>query len=82
MSKIITAEDLKDFEKVKSKITDNGEVYVFEHNRPAYVVMSVEQYDLMFEKMKHNYGASPDSNENLETLINKVGKKIFVELCI
>ncbi len=78
-SKIITAEDLKDFEKVKSKITDNGEVYVFEHNRPAYVVMSVEQYDLMFEKMKHNYGASPDSNENLETLINKVGKKIFVE---
>lgn len=78
-SKIITAEDLKNFEKVKSKITDNGEVYVFEHNRPAYVVMSVEQYDLMFEKMKHNYGASPDSNENLETLINKVGKKIFVE---
>lgn len=78
-SKIITSEDLKDFENIKKKITDNGEVYVFENNRPSYVVMSVEQYDLMFEKMKHNYGASPDSNENLETLINKVGKKIFVE---
>lgn len=78
-SKIITTKDLKNFKSLKKKISENGEVYIFENDKPSYVVMSIEQYDMMFDKMKENYEASPENNENLETLINKVGKKVFVD---
>ena len=51
-SKIITTKDLKNFKSLKKKISENGEVYIFENDKPSYVVMSIEQYDMMFDKIK------------------------------
>ncbi len=78
-SGIISADDLKNFENVKEKAKQQEELYIFENNRPTHVLMRIEQFEQMFGKTQERFEESKDTSESLEMLLNKVGKKVFVD---
>lgn len=81
IGKIISKSDLENnFEGVCDKLEEKKELIVFSNNKPTYVIMTIEQYQSMEDKYINKDNESEEqSDESLETLLNKIGKKIFVD---
>jgi hypothetical protein len=80
--KIITPEDLNnDFEGVLKKVNEVKEAFVFQNNKPTHVFMTIEQYQSSMTEGATSFSEPSEeiSDESLETLLNKVGKKIFID---
>lgn len=75
LEQIISEENLMEFEQVEEKIKALGTVLLFKNNRPAYAILPIEEYEKMIEKQE----GMEEEEENLEVLLNKVGKKVFVD---
>ena len=78
MKKIIGIDELKDFSKVEERLFELGEGFVFQDNKPTHVIMTLEYY----EQMKNGHDNSKGSavqTDGLEVLLNKIGKKIFID---
>lgn len=79
VSKIITREDINnDLEKLREKLNE-GELILFDNNKPVAVLMSVDEYEEIKNKLS-NYGQldSESEEDDLEILLRKVGKQIFI----
>lgn len=78
LKKIITVKELVDFQELERKIAVIEEGFLFQNNRPTHVIMTIEKYE---ELQKKEQGAVMEnvSIDSLETLLNKIGKKIFVD---
>jgi prevent-host-death family protein len=81
IGKIVGQSDLEnDFEGVCERAEREKELIVFRNNKPAYVIMTIEHYESMRgEGMNKDNETEEQSNESLETLLNKIGKKTFVD---
>lgn len=78
MKKIISVDGLKNFTDVEEKLAENEEVYIFQNNKPTHVIMTIKKYERLTAGAKKQ-DASDISSVNLEALLNKIGKKIFVD---
>ncbi len=78
MKKIISIDELKKFTVVEEKLAENGEAYIFQNNKPTHVIMTIKKYERLTVDAKKQ-DVSDISSVNLETLLNKIGKKIFVD---
>lgn len=76
--KIVTVEELADFQELERKIAMTEEGFIFQNNRPTHVIMTIEKYEELQEKEAKSTGDHV-SVDGLETLLNKIGKKIFVD---
>lgn len=78
MRKIIGIEELKDFSKVEERLENIGEGFIFQHNKPTHVIMTLEYYEKIKSSIE-NQTKSETQTEGLEILLSKIGKKIFVD---
>lgn len=78
MKKIIGIDELKDFSKVEERLAELGEGFVFQNNKPTHVIMTLEHYEQMKNEHKNSKSAEVQT-DGLEVLLNKVGKKIFID---
>lgn len=78
--KIITVSELGNFDDVARKLDDIEEGFIFQDNKPTHVIMTLDKYDQITsggqENCRHN---SNSTTESLETLLNKIGKRVFIE---
>lgn len=81
IGKIIGQSELQsDFESVCERIETEKELFVFRNNKPAYVLMAIKHYESLIKESENKIDESEEqSEEGLETLLNKIGKKIFVD---
>jgi hypothetical protein len=81
IGKIIGQSDLEyDFEGVCRRLDTEKELIVFCNNNPQYVLMTIENYErIKGEALSKEDDAEVLNDESLETLLNKIGKKIFID---
>ncbi|MEQ8154488.1 MAG: DUF1413 domain-containing protein [Clostridiaceae bacterium] len=81
MNSIVSQSDLQnDFDGVCEKVERKKELIVFKNNKPAYVFMTIDQYESIRGDEVSNSNEAEDLNEeSLEVLLNKIGKKIFID---
>lgn len=78
MKKIITVDELAKFDDLSDRLEDLKEGFIFRNNKPTHVIMTLERYQELCEDRLNNSDDS-DPMEDIVTLLNKVGKKIFIE---
>ncbi|WP_041139205.1 hypothetical protein [Beduini massiliensis] len=78
IKKIITIDELKKFTDVEEKLSKYDEAYIFQNNEPTHVIMSLKRYERFITDTKKQSAADVLS-VNLDALLNKIGKKVFVD---
>lgn len=77
-NKIISYDELQNnFSEVCSRLKFENEAFIFENNKPTHVIMTVKYYQQLLEGI--NTESNVKNDESVETLLNKIGKKIFVD---
>jgi len=79
IGKIIGQSELNDFENVSERIDTEKELFVFHNNKPAYVLMTIKRYEELLGNDEDVNELEDLNDEGLENLLNKIGKKIFVD---
>ncbi|MEI6133244.1 MAG: DUF1413 domain-containing protein [Bacillota bacterium] len=83
VSKIISPEDLTNrFNELRETLDHNDLAYVFQDNKPSYVIMTFDYYSQITdggEKLNFEGAKESGVQDGLETLLNKIGKKMFIE---
>ena len=81
MKKIVSVDELKDFSVVEEKLDKLGEAFIFQNNKPTHVLLTIKMYEEIMNGCKENSCESDNliSEDNLEILLNKIGKRIFIE---
>lgn len=80
MKKIISVNELENFDQVARKLEDIGEGFIFQDNRPTHVIMTLDKYEqITSDVRRENKSSINTAAENLEMLLNKIGKRIFIE---
>lgn len=80
-SKIIGLSEFQnDLKGICEKVETKKELFVFHNNKPSYVIMSINRYeDLITSDEYEDSESQEQTDESLEVLLNKIGKKTFVE---
>lgn len=82
VNKIISPDELlKDFEGVCERLEIDNEAFIFQNNKPSHVIMTIDQYQRIVanEEEKNTDDINNADNEDLDTMLNKIGKRIFVD---
>lgn len=80
MRKIIAVNELGNFDEVARKLEDIEEGFIFQDNRPTHVIMTLDKYGKITSDVQIENKTSINSTaESLETLLNKIGKRVFIE---
>lgn len=78
IDKIVAISEIKeDSSKIFDMVENEGELFVFEDNKPKIVLLSLEKYEELFKSVKRQ--VIRPSDESVESLLNKIGKKIFID---
>ncbi len=80
MRKIIGVNELGNFDEVARKLEDIEEGFIFQDNRPTHVIMTLDKYEQIISNVRiENKPSINTTAESLETLLNKIGKRVFIE---
>lgn len=83
IEKIISPDDLKNsFEGLCEKLDEIEEAFIFQQNKPTHVIMTIAYYQQLTRNVSNVLNDDLDGRtgeESLETLLNKIGKKIFID---
>ena len=83
IEKIISPEDIRNgFEELCKKLDRIEEAYVFQQNKPTHVIMTIKHYQQLTSEITNTTSNDFDertNEESLETLLNKTGKKTFID---
>jgi len=82
VDKIISPEELlDDFEGICGRLESEDEAFIFQKNKPSHVLMTINYYQkLVGNVVKRNTDIIDHAdNDDLDTMLNKIGKRIFVE---
>ena len=78
IDKIVAISEIKeDSSKIFDMVENEGELFVFEDNKPKIVLLSLEKYEELFKSVERQ--VIRPSDESVESLLNKIGKKIFID---
>lgn len=78
MKKIIGIDELGDFSNVEKRLEQLGEGFVFQNNKPTHVIMTLEHYEKI-TNVTDEVVEMETSSDGIEILLNKIGKKVFVD---
>lgn len=82
VNKIISSEELlEDFKGICERLESDNEAFIFQNNKPSHVIMTIDYYqNIVGHKTEQNTDtADYADNEDLDTMLNKIGKTIFIE---
>lgn len=82
VDKIISPEDLlDDFEGTCERLVLDNEAFIFQNNKPSHVLMTIKHYQNIVESKDEQVVDIADhaDNEDLDTMLNKIGKRVFIE---
>lgn len=78
MKKIIGIDELSDFPNIEKRLEKLGEGFVFQNNKPTHVIMTLEHYEKL-TNVTDEVVEVETSSDGIEILLNKIGKKVFVD---
>ena len=80
MRKIIGVNELENFDEVARKLEDIEEGFIFQDNRPTHVILTMDKYEQITSSVQiENKPSINTTTESLETFLNKIGKRVFIE---
>jgi PHD/YefM family antitoxin component YafN of YafNO toxin-antitoxin module len=81
-SKIISINKLvANTEEVLNSSCEKGSLYIFDENRPKYVLMNIDEYKHLMDVVDEFYEDKSNFNQNIDIskLLNAIGSKVFVD---
>lgn len=84
-NKIAITDIVENTMAIKNKLAQNGEVLIFENNRPQFILMDISRYEELIKNKDNETESNPVENEecneevDVKTLLNKIGRNIFIE---
>ena len=82
VDKIVSSEELlEDFEGICERLESDNEAFIFQNNKPSLVIMTIKHYQrIALNNGEQNADTTNNAdNEDLDTMLNKIGKRIFVD---
>ena len=82
VDKIISPEELlDDFEGTCERLVSDNEAFIFQNNKPSHVIMTIKHYQNIVGSEDEQVVDITDhaDNEDLDTMLNKIGKRVFIE---
>lgn len=80
LNRIITKEEiLNEIDTLEERLLE-GELIIFQKNKPIGVIVGIDDYESLIEKVYYGEKVSKeDDEEDLENLLRKIGKQVFVD---
>jgi len=77
---IVSLSDVKrNTEEILESTKVKGNIFVFENNRPEYVILCIEEYNKFLDDSKEVVRDSVNNENEVLEALNAIGKKVFVE---
>lgn len=82
VNKIISSQELlEDFKGICERLESDNEMFIFQSNKPSHVIMTIDHYQNIvgYSREKNMDTVDYADNEDLDTMLNKIGKRIFID---